>query len=440
MHFKIILLNGKISVFKKQTRTFPYGLLFDVIRFTKTSFPDLKLVVSQDVKNLFKGISTKDNDYTLSLYPYDYQKDCVDILLKSSKGIVVVATAGGKSLIISYLIDIINKYVSDNKSLIIVPTKQLVQQFKGDMHGYGMKSHIGIVDADHKEFNNQTVISTWQSLQNQMDELNAFTTVIVDEVHTARADVLSEILRNCTNARFRYGVTGTLPMDRLEKLNVLSYLGPVFREYTGKVLADLGYVSKCVIKQLYINYVDTYTGDYNTVKSEVFFNQYRLGLINHIVESRNNSILILVDKVEKEGVPLYEWLSKTVKDKVVVFLSGKDKSDIRDEWRKAMNNEDNIICIATYQIFQQGVNIPSLRTIILASSTKSYIRVIQSLGRVLRKHVSKKLGGAEMYDICDNVKFLKKHAANRNRYYVKEKHEILEFVLNESDGVYEYEK
>ena len=112
-------------------------------------------------------------------------------------------------------------------------------------------------------------------------------------------------------------------------------------------------------------------------------------------------------------------------------MSGKDKSSIRDAWRKDMNYQDNIVCIATYPIFQQGVNIPTLREIVLASSSKSFIRVIQSLGRTLRKHVSKELGGAIMWDICDDVKHLKDHANVRYKHYIKEKHIVEEIKIEE---------
>jgi superfamily II DNA or RNA helicase len=430
--------NGKISLFNRPTRSFPYGLLFEVIKYTKREWPDLDIVISKDVKDLFNGIDISKMEYDLSLYPYDYQKECISTLLKASKGICVVATAGGKSLIITYLIHGIKQFHPDSKALIIVPTKQLVQQFRDDIIGYYEDDiiSIGIVDSDHKEFDRDIVISTWQSLQNQPDELQHFNALIVDEVHTAQADVLLGILKNCENAKFRFGVTGTLPVNRLDKLNVLSYLGPVFKTYTGKDLADLGYVSQCVIKQIHINYENKYTGKYNDIKDLVFHNPFRINLIKYIIKNRDNSILILVDKIEKEGEPLYKILKESFPDKKVIFLSGKDKSSTRDEWRKKMHTDNDIVCIATYPIFQQGVNIPSLRTIILSSSTKSFIRVIQSLGRILRKHVSKELGGAELFDICDNVRYLKDHAQRRERHYIKEKHDIEVIELNEKDGRY----
>ena len=434
--YKIGVWDGTISLFNRPTRTFPYGLLFDVIRFNKNHYPSLDVVISPEVKSLYKGIDISNITYNLKHQPYDYQKSCIEILLKTGKGIINVATAGGKSLIIAYLIDILSNNVSMNmKQLIVVPTKQLVNQFKGDLIDYNIDSNrIGIVDATHKEFDNNIVISTWQSLQNQMDVLPAFDTVIIDECHSSKAEKLSGILKECTNARFRFGCTGTMPQSRLDKLNVMSYLGPVLKIYTGRHLADLGYISKCTVTQIHIKYKEKYNGDYTSIKDQIFFNNYRLSLIAKIIEKSDNSVLILVDKVEKEGEPLYDIINNKFKEtKDVIFLSGRDKSDIREEWRKKINTNSNIVCIATYQIFQQGINIPSLRTIILASSTKSYVRVIQSLGRTLRKHVSKALGGALLYDICDDVKYLKDHAGKRNRHYTKEQHDIVELSFDEDD-------
>lgn len=429
--------NGKISLFKKPIRSFPYGLMLMVLKYTKSQFPELSYTISDQVKSIFNGIKISNYKYDLSLTPYDYQQDCIEVCVNKSKGIVVVATAGGKSLIISYIIDIINKVNNDNKSLIIVPTLQLVDQFKGDLTEYGIPhTSIGMVNSSRKEFDQKIVVSTWQSLKNQLDKLPLFNTVIIDETHGAKADKLSEILECCTNANYRFGLTGTLPTSRLDKMNVLSYIGPVLRQYNSSKLAELGYISKCTIKQLYIEYEEVYQGTYTQIRDQIFQNPYRLGLIKHLVGKTKNSILILIEKVEKEGCVLEEMLKESFPDKDVIFLSGKDSSEDRDAWRKEMNDRDDIVCIATYPIFQQGVNIKSLRTIVLASSTKSFIRVIQSLGRALRKHVSKELGGAELYDICDKVKYLEDHADKRDRHYTKEGHTIETYELKESDGIY----
>jgi len=255
--------------------------------------------------------------------------------------------------------------------------------------------------------------------------------IVISNCHTAQAATISEILQTATRAKFRFGVTGTMPTNRLDELSVKSFLGHVAKTFTGKDLADLGYVSKCTIKQIHLKYNINYGRDYNTIRDNVFLNPFRMSVIKGLVKKTDNSMLILVDRIEKEGVLLESYLKEQLPNKTVVFLSGKDKSNVRDDWRKDMNDRKDIICIATYPIFQQGVNIPSLREIVLASSTKSFIRVIQSLGRTLRKHVSKDLGGAVLWDIVDDVKHLQDHGNKRYKHYIKEKHNVEEVTLRE---------
>lgn len=432
--------NGKVSLFKRPTRTFPYGLLLKVIRMTKKEFPELTMEVSDAVKALFVGISFDNFKDDLKFPCYDYQKLAIETAVTRSKGICQLPTASGKSLVITHIIKHISENIKGNKSLIIVPTLQLIDQFAGDMDEYGiLPEKVGRVNGTYKEFDKEIVVSTWQSMKNNLRELWRYNTVIIDEVHSAKADKLLEILENTPQAQFRIGMTGTMPTHPLENMNVLSLLGPVLIKYTGKDLANMGYISHCTVKRIKVQYKDDLNekkNDYTFVRDEVFLNPYRLGLIKRLVKKTKNSVLILIEKIEKEGEVLEEMLKETFPDRNVVFLSGRDKSDIRDDARKEMNLTDNMVVIATYPIFQQGVNIPSLRTTILASSTKSFIRVIQSLGRSLRKHVSKELGGAELWDICDQTKYLKEHADKRERHYVKEGHEIVEYVITERSGIY----
>lgn len=438
--FKTGHWNGKVSLFNRPLKTFPYGLLLKILKYTKTEWSELEFEVSQRIKDLFVGI-VPDNNYDHFLYkPYNYQLEAIHEALIRSKCIVQLPTASGKSFVITCIIDQINRQIPDNDSLILVPNLQLVEQFKDDMDDYGVfLERVGQVNASKKEFDKKIVISTWQSMKNSLEEMARYHTVIVDEVHTARADRLKEILQTCPQARFRIGMTGTMPTDPLEFMNVQSYLGSVLVKYTGKDLANMGYISHCTIKTVKIKYendLNEKKNDYTFVRDTVFQNPYRLGLIKHLVKRTKNSMLILVEKVEKEGKVLEEALKEAFPEKKVIFLSGKDKASLREETRKLMNIKDDMVVISTYPIFQQGINIPSLRTILLASSTKSFIRVIQSLGRALRKHVSKELGGAELWDLCDITKYLKDHAEKRERHYIKEGHEIEEYSVEERSGVY----
>jgi superfamily II DNA or RNA helicase len=180
-----------------------------------------------------------------------------------------------------------------------------------------------------------------------------------------------------------------------------------------------------------------YKGDYNEVKDAIFNNTYRMGIVRNIVRSVNGNILLLVGKVEDEGEVLKNNLieSGMFDGYRIEFLSGKDNANDREMWRKYMDSHNKVILIATYGIFQQGINIKSLRNLILASPFKSKIRVLQSIGRTLRLHADKK-EGAFVFDICDDVKYLSEHSDVRLRHYNKEGFDIVEHFLLEGQ-VYE---
>ena len=148
-------------------------------------------------------------------------------------------------------------------------------------------------------------------------------------------------------------------------------------------------------------------------------------IITDLSKRTNDNVLILVGLVEKEGEILYEYIKNNTENKTVVFLSGKTSVDVREEWRKKLNEEKNIIMIATYGIASTGLNIPSLKHLILASPFKSEIRTLQSIGRALRLH-SSKTKGAIIYDIIDNTRYLSRHGKKRLEYYKAEKFNLIE--------------
>lgn len=426
--FKSGMWNGSVSLFSDRNKTLPYGLLVDWLKFHKKNYPDVPYEVDPKVTDLFKG-HTFPPKYDLSLYPYDFQKDCIEEALKHPRGIMRVATASGKSLIISYIIKTLLENEAVERCLIIVPTIGLVEQFCGDMKEYGVKFNIGRVYEKYKEFDKTIVISTWQTLSRNHDKLNLYDGVIVDEAHGAKSHEISKILKKCKKAIYRLGFTGTLPTSKLDLWNVKSYLGPLLREYSSGELAEKGYISKCNIKLIHIQYNDEYDGMYDDIKDSIFTNDFRLRLMGKLAESMDHNILILVGKVEKEGEYLENFFrEETSKD--VMFLSGRDDVDTREYWRKKCMKRKDIILIATYGIFQLGINIPNLKYIILAAPFKSKIRVLQSIGRALRKH-SDKVNGAIIFDISDDVRYLGEHSLKRLRYYDKEKFSVEEYLFKE---------
>jgi len=426
--YKSGLWDGTITVFNWAHKTLPYGLLLETIKFIKKEYPNTRIIVDDDVTAMFKGVEIP-YKYDLSLKPREYQRDCIESCLRYSKGIIVSSTASGKSLLIAYII----KHLLDNKickkALIIVPTIQLVSQFYSDLNDYGLGDYtIGVVWSKVKEWDKSITISTWQSLSNHHEMLSIFDCVICDETHLSRAREIMTILRKATNAFYRLGFTGTMPTSILDNWNIKSFLGPIIREYGPGQLSQLGFVSKCNVHIYNIKYPDEFSGSYSEVQDMVFSNRFRLATIRNMIEECDNSVLILVGKVDKEGKVLQSYLSEHLSDREVFFIWGDTPVKEREYWRKEMENRRNIVLIATYQIFATGINIPSLKYLILASPYKSKIRVLQSIGRTLRLH-AEKLNGSHVYDIIDHTKYFLDHGTKRAQYYSSEGFNIIETDL-----------
>lgn len=309
--------------------------------------------------------------------------------------------------------------------MIIVPNLNLITQFKSDMIEYGFDTDmLGEVWSNQKEWDKKVVISTWQSLAKVDEQLSYFDGFIVDEVHSAAALVLRDTIAKMTNAQYRFGCTGTLSDDDLDDFNVRSYLGPVFKQYSAKYLKEHGYLVDCQINQILLHYNSKFKGDFHKVKDEIFKNEFRMSLIKDKLSSvKSNLILMLVNKVEDEGQYFLDYLRSfdEFKDYEIQFISGKTKKDEREYWRQeAIKNDRKIILIATYPVFQAGINIPGLDTVFFLSPTKSKIRLLQSIGRSLRLYNKNDFTKekAYIYDFVDDQnKWFEKHSEIRERHY-----------------------
>ena len=339
----------------------------------------------------------------------------------------------GKSLVIAYIIKNLLDDGNVQKCIIIVPTTALIAQFIQDLIDYGFDPNkIGMVFAERKQWDREITISTWQSLSRNHKKLDMYDCIIVDETHQSKSLEIKKILQKAKKAKYRLGFTGTMHSDELNNWNTKAYLGPIIREYSSGFLADEGYISKAVIHMMNIEYKDKWSGNYHELRDSIFQNEFRLELIKTLVNDLDHNVLILVDKVEKEGEFLKDYLKDVNKE--VVFLSGKDKVDVREMWRLACMKRKDIALIATYGIFQMGVNIPNLQNIILASPFKAKIRVLQSIGRALRKHADK-MSGAQIFDIHDHIKYFEKYGDIRLRHYDSEGFKVYEHIYHEGTEI-----
>lgn len=468
-------------MFNGKNRTIPYGLLFDLIKFLKDKKYDVK--ASDEVKQLYGNKQPLDIKYNLKYEPRYYQRDIVKTCLKYKKGIFVSPTASGKSYVIALILDNLIKSNLINQTLIIVPTTNLILQFHGDLIEYGIdESLLGKFFADEKNWDMPILISTWQSLthdnekirkseikklskelskkklkkedretfktrfdllrskqyiqnvqdlmqtrQQLLDKVDCF---FVDECQVLKSQQVSSLMQKIHNADWRFACTGTLPRSEIDKSNIISFIGPVVKRLTVKQLTDKGYLNPCLIKQYNIFYSKRITGTLNEIKDQLFENLYRQSIINDIVyENKGYNILLLVNRVEMEGMVLEKQLKDEFPGYKIKYIHGKVKPVERDEWRKRCNDEDDVLLIATYSLFSTGINIPNLSRIVLTSSFKSEIRILQSIGRSLRKPDTKK--SSIIYDIADQTKFMRSHAKVRMSIYETEEFEVEETDFKE---------
>lgn len=473
--------DGTTKLFDYKNRLLPYGLLFDLVKWLKKGGYDIK--ADDELKNMFGSVDLPDIKYNLKYKPRYYQDDIIKSCINFRKGIFTSPTASGKSIIISYIINFLHESNISSKSLIVVPTTSLILQFHSDLLDYGMDVNmLGKFYADEKDWDKPILISTWQSLtydneklrkseianlvnelkrkslkrgdrdkfktrldflrskeyiQNVKDLMNvrqnllsSVDCAIVDEVQTAKSTEVGGLMRKLDNADYRLGCTGTIPNSKLDQCNIKSFIGPIIKRYTVKELTDAGYLNKCEIHRIIIKYKKPLKGNLSEIKQQLFESKFRQNVFNNIIkEDKGNNVLFLVNNIEKEGKVLENNLKEAFPDKQIKYIHGKVKAKEREEWRLKCEQHTDILIIATYSLFQAGINIPSLNRIFLASSFKGEVRILQSIGRALRTKEDKST--SIIYDICDNVKYLIKQANTRKHIYETEEFEVKDITVKE---------
>lgn len=239
---------------------------------------------------------------------------------------------------------------------------------------------------------------------------------IVSNCHQAKAEVLQKLLTGSfRNVPIRWGLTGTIPKADHERLSIEISIGEVVNQLSASELQDQGVLAQCDVNvvQLQDNVV------YNNYQSELTFlttNKDRLdymsGMISDIAESGNT--LVLVDRI-KAGEGLVERLGDDV-----VFINGSMKSKDRKEEYDEVSSADGKIIIATYGVAAVGINIPRIFNLVLVEPGKSFVRVIQSIGRGIRK--AKDKDHVQIWDITSSAKFSKRHLTERKRFYKEAKY------------------
>ena len=348
----------------------------------------------------------------------DYQVAAINNFLQNPQSLQEIATGAGKTITTATLSHITEKY---GRSLVIVPNKSLVTQTEKDYKNCNLD--VGVYFGDRKELNKKHIICTWQSL-NILDKkskngttaitlaefLEGVTTVIIDEVHQAKAEVLKGLLtKNLKNAPIRWGLTGTIPKESFEFEALKSSIGPVIGTISAKELQDKGVLSQCHVNILQL--IDTQVHrDYQSELKYLVTNEDRVNYFSKLICNikQTGNTLILVDRIAAG-----ERLQSLITDSV--FINGDVKLKDRTEAYDDIQDSNNKVIIATYGVAAVGINVPRIFNLVLIEPGKSFVRVIQSIGRGIRKAEDKDF--VQIWDITSTCKFAKKHLTERKKFY-----------------------
>lgn len=445
--FKNKIWNGKIYLFHLTTRQIYMGLVPYVLEFCENnsyshvfdaSFPNYEDEYSvYHAEKFIKGLNL--HSYGEPINVHEHQLRAFISTMQRRKALFVSPTASGKSLIIYLIFRQLLDY-QNLKGLIIVPTTSLVSQLYSDMADYSSNNGFSVPDNVHyiysgqeKYSNKKLIISTWQSLQNMPSEyFEQFDYVIGDEAHNFKANELTGIMTKLVNTKYRIGLTGTLDGTKTHKLVLEGLFGAYEKVISTKELIDKKQLADFEIKCLVLKYSDATRKlmnkcDYRTEIDFLVENQQRNKFIKNLALSMKRNTLVLFQMVDRHGKILYNMIqdSENIGDRKVYFIHGKVETDDRESIRKIMETEENAIVVASYGTFSTGVNIRNLHNVIFASPSKSRIRNLQSIGRVLRKGTDK--DKAVLYDISDDLRngshmnHTLKHFVERVKVYTEER-------------------
>lgn len=356
----------------------------------------------------------------------DYQYDVVNNFLENPQSLQEVATGAGKTITTATLSHLCEPY---GRTMIIVPNKSLIVQTEEDYRNLGLD--VGVYFGDRKELNRTHTICTWQSLnilekKSYDDEtlslaefIDGTVAIIVDEAHASKADVLLKLLtQNFKNCPIRWGLTGTIPKEKWEYQSLLSGIGPVINQVSAYDLQQKDVLAKLEINILQTNDVEvfrSYQEEYTwlvTDETRLTWIAEKVFEISQQADKAANT-LVLINRIET-GNKLVKILEENFKIEAS-FISGEIKIQDRKDEYDEVKTSDNKIIVATYGVAAVGINIPRIFNLVLLEPGKSFVRVIQSIGRGIRKAEDKDF--VQIWDITSNCKYSKRHLTERKKFY-----------------------
>ena len=433
--------DGKVAFFQLGGSSY-INLLPDILPYLDSKGYDIEVEDLRDYQTQFTFDQFSEDTFADQTWPKghpqegqpirfrDYQVEIINNFLSNPQSIQEIATGAGKTIMTAALSKSVEPY---GRSIVIVPNKSLVTQTEADYRNLGLD--VGVYFGDRKEFGKTHTICTWQSLNILLkntqagigdvtigDFIEDVVLVMVDEVHMAKADALKTLLTGVfARVPLRWGLTGTIPKEDYEKVSIFCSLGNVVGKLSASELQEAGHLANCHVN--IVQMVDHV--EYKDYQSELKYlttNAERLSYLAKMIDSikEGGNKLILVDRIETGKILQIELSSlfSLLKDKPeVAFVSGSTKAgDRKDEYDEIATSTNKII-IATYGVAAVGINIPRIFNLVLIEPGKSFVRVIQSIGRGIRKAEDKDF--VQIWDITSTCKFAKRHLTARKKFYTE---------------------
>jgi len=335
--------------------------------------------------------------------PRDYQVEGVCDALKHNRKLLISPTASGKSLMIYSLVRYyVNKH---EKILLVVPTTSLVEQMYKDFQDYGWDAETychRIYSGKEKTNEFPVTITTWQSVY-KLDRsfFEDYGVIIGDEAHLFKSKSLIEIMTKLHHAKYRFGFTGTLDGTQTHKWVLEGLFGPSYKVTRTDELMQQGHLSQLDIQCLVLKHPPQKFEKYEDEIQYLISHEQRNKFITNLTLDLKGNTLLLFSRVEAHGAVLFDQINTNKRgDRKVFFIHGGVDTEERELVREITERENSAIIVASYGTFSTGINIRNLHNVIFASPSKSRIRNLQSIGRVLRKGKNKTK--AVLYDISDD--------------------------------------
>ncbi len=422
--------DGKVAFFQLGGSTY-INLLPEILPYLEEQGYDITVEDAREYSTSFAFDQIAEDTFAGTAWPAghpragepimlrDYQVEILNNFLTNPQSIQEIATGAGKTIMTAALSKSIEPY---GRSIIIVPNKSLVTQTEDDYKNLGLD--VGVYFGDRKEFGKTHTICTWQSLNILLkntknheaectigDFIEGVVCIMVDEVHMAKADALKTLLTGVfSHVPIRWGLTGTIPKEDYAAVSIFCSLGNVVGKLSASELQEAGHLANCHVNIVQLVDHVEYT-NYQTELKYLVETSERLDYISDLVNRVNGTgnTLVLVDRIAT-GKLLVEKLGDRA-----VFVSGATKAkDRKDEYDEVAISSDKII-VATYGVAAVGINIPRIFNLVLIEPGKSFVRVIQSIGRGIRKAEDK--DHVQIWDITSTCKFAKRHLTKRKAFY-----------------------